>query len=273
MARTLRYVQFRSLASRVFQHYDLLRLWWYQTRAIRRFDRVFVCSDRDRRRLGRDNVVVVPNGVAVPPELPAREPDARTILFCGVLSYAPNVDAIRFFVSAILPRVRHEVPDARLLVVGRTPTPEIRALHDGTTVVVEADVPSVAAYYRRAALAVAPLRMGGGTRIKILEAWALGVPVVSTTIGCEGLEGVNGIHLRVADEPDRFARACVELLRDPSVGAPLAVAGRQLVRERYRWEAVTERAVAAVKDVVDGRPQVPSAGTRLRGSHLYRRLY
>jgi glycosyltransferase involved in cell wall biosynthesis len=241
----------RRWVNRVFHYYDLIRLSAYERRAIRRFDRVFVCSDRDRAMLARPNIIVVPNGIDVPTHMPKREPETSTLLFCGLLSYWPNRDAVRYFVESILPHIQHEIPSARLLVVGRSPSADLRDLADGAAVCIEADVPSVVEYYGRAAIAIVPLRMGGGTRIKILEAWALGVPVVTTSIGCEGLEGIDGSHFIVADTPIDFARACVDLLRSPSHRERLARCGRELAYARYRWETSTRNAIDAVGNLLN----------------------
>jgi glycosyltransferase involved in cell wall biosynthesis len=259
--RHLRFSPSRRRVYRAFHYADLLRLARYQRGAVRSFDRVFVCSEHDRVRIGRPNLVVVPNGIDVPPDLTTPAPDPRTLLFCGLLSYRPNEDAVQFFVDSIFPAIRREFPDARFVAIGRTPSSAVLALADGASVRIEPDVPSVADYYRRAAVAVVPLRMGGGTRIKILEAWSLGVPVVSTAVGCEGLDGADGEHLVVADTPEQFARSCVELLRSPARREALARAGRDLVSRRYRWETATRSAVLAVGELL-GLPTPPRPDTR-----------
>jgi len=235
---------------RLVDYSELLRLWAYERQTIGRFDRVFVCSDRDRERLRRPNVMVVPNGADVPAELPRNEPDGRTMLFCGVLSSRGNVDALEFFVGHILPEIQREIPDARLLIVGRAPVPRVRRLDNGGSVRIEADVPSVAEYYRQAALTVVPLRIGAGTRLKILEAWALGVPIVSTSVGCEGLGAVAGEHLLLADDPRQFARSCIALLRNPPLRQQLIKRGRDLVWQAYRWEAIDSRVVAMTQELL-----------------------
>jgi glycosyltransferase involved in cell wall biosynthesis len=230
---------------------ELVRLSAYEHQTVCRFDRVFVCSERDRDRFRRSNVVVVPNGTEVPSELPQNEPDGRTLLFCGVLSSRQNVDALDFFVQRILPEIRREIPDVKLLIVGRAPTPSVRRLDNGRSVLVRADVPSVGDYYRRALVAVVPLRIGAGTRLKILEAWALGVPVVSTSVGCEGLEAAAGEHLLVADEPQQFARSCVTLLQSPSLRQQLIARGRDLVERTYRWEAIDARVATITQELLE----------------------
>jgi glycosyltransferase involved in cell wall biosynthesis len=159
--------------------------------------------------------------------------------------YEPNVDAVRFFVRQILPRIRKQSPRARFVVVGRDPLPDIAALHDGDTITVTGTVDDVAPYLRRASVAVVPIRFGSGTRIKILEAFAHGTPVVSTTLGAEGLEVANERELLLADAPDAFAAACVRLAADGCLQASLAERGLDLVRRRYQWQDV-ERQVQAL---------------------------
>jgi polysaccharide biosynthesis protein PslH len=240
----------RRLMHRLFHRFDLARLAAFERRVISRFDRVFVCSEMDRDALHQPNVVVVPNGISVPVDMPAREADDATLLFCGLLSYWPNVDAVRYCVRSIFPHIQRAIPGARLVVIGRAPSADLRVLANGTSVVLAADVPSVVDYYRRSTIAIVPLRIGGGTRIKILEAWALGVPVVSTSVGCEGLEAVAGEHLMVADDPEGFAEACINLLRSPSLRERLARRGRDLVWKTYRWETSMRRAIVGVEDLL-----------------------
>ena len=131
------------------------------------------------------------------------------------------------------------------MVVGRDPQPNIAALHDGDTITVTGTVDDVAPYLRRASVAVVPIRFGSGTRIKILEAFAHGTPVVSTTLGAEGLEVANERELLLADDPDAFAAACVRLAGDEGLQASLAEHGLDLVRRRYQWQDV-ERQVQAL---------------------------
>jgi len=254
-ARRLRFTSLVQWPSLVLGLYELVRLWRYQAAAARWFDRVLVCSDRERDRLRSGNVIVVPHGTKVPSELPRSETDGRTLLFCGWLSYPPNADALEFFVARVLPLIRKEVPDVRLLIVGHAPTPRIRALPDGEGIQVAADVPSVAEYYRKATVAVVPLRFGSGTRMKILEAWALGVPVVSTSLGCEGLDVSDGEQLALADTPGQFARACVALLRAPALRRRLVQRGRELVWRKHRWEVIGAEVVGMAREVLVTEPE------------------
>ncbi len=252
--RSLQFDRSMSWRRRLFERYDLGRLARYESRAIASFDRIFVCSETDQQRLDRANVVVIPNGAKVPPQTLPEAGDGRTILYLGLLSYEPNIDGLHFFVRQILPKIRQQIPDARLLVVGRTPTAEVRALHDGETIVVCGDVPEVESYYRAATISVVALRYAGGTRLRILEAFALGRAVVSTKIGCEGLGVVDGEHLLIADEADHFARQCVRALRDPDLRSHLTGNGRKLVEERYTWSSIEDRLAALTTGLVDPGP-------------------
>jgi glycosyltransferase involved in cell wall biosynthesis len=214
-----------------------------QRRALRGFDRVLVASEQDRQALGGGpRLVLVPNGTTVPPRtLPAEASEPATILCLGTYGYEPNVDGLFAFLEGAWPQVRRAIPGARLLVVGRDMPERVRRLGGDPAIEVHPDVPDVAPFYRRAAISVVPLRVGGGTRLKILEAFALGRAVVSTKVGCEGLEIEPGVHLRVADAPGAFAEACIDLLRRPARRARLVAPARRRVEERYAWDAVRGR--------------------------------
>jgi len=253
--RMLQSFLIESQQRRALEYYDFCKLWLYQRRALRWFDRVFVCSARDREYVGNGKAVVIPNGATVPPAVLPDESDGRTLLYVGTRSYWPNVDGLLYFLRQIFPLIRLEVPHARLLIVGKDPPPDIAALHDGKTVCVEGNVPSVEKYYRQATVSIVPLRVGGGTRLKILEAFAVGRPVISTGVGSEGLDVVNGEHLLVGDDPVSFARSCITLLNDPSLRSSLVARGRDLVEQRYTWESVEGRVERMAHDLL-GEPHV-----------------
>jgi len=204
---------------------------------------VLLCSDLDVRRSGLPNARSVPNGANLNWSPPEQRPqvDDPALLFVGLLSYEPNADAVRWFASEVLPEVRSKVPGARFRVVGRGGA----ALRDelsvlpGLEMVGEVDdlEPELAA----ATLSVVPIRFGAGTRLKVVEAFANRLPLVSTTIGCEGIDGVHGRHLLVADDTRAFADACIELLEDEGRRLALASEAAALYEERYRWSAIQEQ--------------------------------
>ena len=225
------------------QYQRMLR---YEGRTLERFDGVLAVSDADRQTFAalypgaiRHPAHVVPTGVDTDYFAPApSDPASRTLVFTGSMDWLPNEDAMQFFCREILPLVRAEEPDVRFSIVGRAPTPAVRRLAEEHKVHVTGRVDDVRPYMKEAAVYVVPLRIGGGTRLKIFEAMSMGKAVVSTTVGAEGLPVTNGEHVMLADEPQTFARAVVHLLRDTARRAQLETAARALVVERYDWAAV-----------------------------------
>jgi glycosyltransferase involved in cell wall biosynthesis len=189
----------------------------------------FTASDLDRHRLG-DRPIVLRNVVPEPPAGYVRAPDGTpALLFVGSLTYEPNIDALEWFAAEVLPAVRRAVPGAVLRIVGQGRSPRVERLAGVPGVELVGEVTSVSPELARASVSVVPLRFGGGTRIKILEALAHGVPVVSTTIGAEGLGLRHGEHALLADTSTEIAAACVCLLDDPAEGVRLAERGATLV--------------------------------------------
>jgi glycosyltransferase involved in cell wall biosynthesis len=192
-------------------------------------------------------VRVVPNGVdcAHYEDLPTGRPAGeRVVLYVGAMSWQPNVAAVEFLSREVLPEVRRQLPDACVRVVGKDPPDHLRKT-DHLDVLGE--VPDVRPHLLQAQALAVPLEAGGGTRLKILEAFAAGLPVISTPVGCEGIDCVDGEHLIVADRR-QFAEKTIQLLSNPDLAARLAAAARRLVRERYDWTAIGVRACEAVTD-------------------------
>jgi polysaccharide biosynthesis protein PslH len=221
---------------------ELLKMRRFEKGLVRRPYEYAVCSEIDRRALGGGQTVwVIPNGTELPLPGERIEGGNPVVLFCGTLFYGPNVDAIKYFSREVWPRIRREEPRAKFLVVGRQPSPEVMRLHDNQSVTVIGPVPDVGPYYRQAAVVVAPIRFGGGTRIKILEALGHRKAVVSTTLGAEGLDVQHGKHLLIADTPAGFAQACASLLRDSAARRRLGEGGFALVQEQYQWSSIERR--------------------------------
>lgn len=207
-------------------------------------DRLLTVSERDREVFQtlapRARIAVVPNGVDLAgfaPSSTQRTP--HSLLFVGMMNYHPNDDGVRYFLDEILPRIRARVPDVHLTIVGGEPSATVRAAAS-PHVTVTGLVPDVRPYLASAEVLIVPLRAGGGTRLKLLEAMAAGIPAVSTTIGCEGLGAVHGQHLLVADTPEGFTRAVMTLLTEPATRSGIADRARQFVAARYGWEQVGE---------------------------------
>jgi glycosyltransferase involved in cell wall biosynthesis len=233
---------------------DLLRR--KEQAAARTAHSIFSCSHEEAgyfRRLGARNVLMVPNGVDTEALQYRRSttPGPPTVLFIGALEWAPNVSAVRFLARDVMPLVRARVPDAQLTIVGRRPGPEVLSLAEASRVEIIADVPDVRPYWQRANLLAVPLETGGGTRIKILEAFAAGVPVVSTPVGCEGISGSNGEHLLVAPR-ETFADSVIEVLLDPASAKTRAAAARTLAEQEYDWWAIGSRAAERLLFVAAG---------------------
>ncbi len=216
----------------------------YERSLPERFTRVLVAKDDDRAffpAASRGRVEVLPNGIALP-DAPAPEPErADTLLFVGTLGYAPNVDAVTWFAREVLPRVWEARPDVRFQVVGFGSGRHLaEALADPRCAVAESP-PELAPFYAAAALVVTPVRTGGGTRIKVLEALAHGRALVSTRFAPEGLSLRGGVDLELADTPRAMADACLALLADPARRRALGAAGRARVAERFDWRRIEEK--------------------------------
>ena len=214
----------------------------WEARYTKRFDCAITVSEVDRSLLlGEDpnlRVEVIPNGVDTrqyQPLLRANQPPA--IMFLGNMSYFPCIDAARYLIKEILPHVRRAIPEMEVWIVGADPVPEVRQL-ECDYIHVTGRVPDVSSYYDRSTVSVVPLRAGGGTRLKILEAMALGRPVVSTSIGCEGLDVINGEHLLVADRPEHFSEQIVCLFRDQVLYKKIVTNARRLVENNYDWDSI-----------------------------------
>ena len=200
-------------------------------------------ADRFRHDMGVPVVDVVDNGVDTTYFRPSDTPrQPATLLFLGSLEWRPNLDGARQLLERVFPAVRRDIPDARLLLVGRNPPDWLqRAAQSSPNVELHGNVPDVRPFLCRAGLLVVPLRIGGGSRLKILEALACGTPVASTRVGAEGLALSAGQHLEIADSIDDLARSIVGLARDPQRAARQAEAGRALVLRRYDWDRLADR--------------------------------
>ncbi|MGI9155912.1 MAG: glycosyltransferase [Marmoricola sp.] len=231
-----------------------------ERRATRDAAVVVVCSDVDAHRLSAPKVQVVANGYDLPADdvaTPGPVPDGPILLMVGLLTYPANLDAAVIFGRDVLPRIRDTVPEAGFRVVGRyDDEARVAALRGLEGVTVTGEVPDVAGELRAAAVSVVPVRFGGGTRIKILEALAHRVPVVTTTVGAEGLAVEAGRHLLVADDARAFVAACLQLLDDTVLRAALTEEGHRLWWERYRGAAVAPAITRAVRDAT-GRQSGP----------------
>jgi polysaccharide biosynthesis protein PslH len=207
-------------------------------------DIVLTTSDRDKALFSKDvrtPVFVVPNGVDTGYFTPttAIEPEPHSLVFTGMMAYPPNNDGITWFLDEVLPLIEAQVPQVKLYVVGKNP-PAAITRRASERIVVTGAVPDVRPFIWRSSVYVVPLRMGGGTRLKVAEALAMKKPIVSTRIGCEGIDVKDGESVLIADSPQPFADAVVRLLGDVRLCKALAENGHQMAKEKYDWNVIGE---------------------------------
>ncbi len=206
-----------------------------------------------RDRIPTKPTAVVPNGVDAEYFRPTgATSDPNEIVFTGLMSYRPNVDAVTFFVRTIFPRIRHLNPIARFTVVGAEPPPDVTRLA-GPDVQVTGAVSDVRPYLERAGVVVVPIRMGSGTRLKVAEGLAMAKAIVSTSVGAEGIDVRHGEHLLIADDPLLFADQVVRLSRERQLATELGTAGRAFAQARLSWKASAARLEAFHDELLDAR--------------------
>jgi glycosyltransferase involved in cell wall biosynthesis len=219
----------------------------YERRAFREADRVVAVSHEDAQLISdhfeSPHVVVVENGVDTTSIRPLQTPrEAGRVLFLGSLDWRPNLDAVEQLLSTVFPAVRARMPIARLCIVGRNPSAALQRRCQTTPgVELHADVADVRPFLAQSALLVVPLRIGGGSRLKILEAFAAGLPVVSTRVGAEGLRVDGGVHLVLADDVDSMAAGILGVLQAPDSTLLYTERARRLVEDEYDWEILAGR--------------------------------
>ncbi len=212
----------------------------WERRAVRAFDGVLAVSEDDRAWIQRHapaaTVRLAPNGVDV--EYYAPRPASQlssSVVYVGAMDYPPNEDAVVWFADEVLPPLRARHAEMGFTIVGRSPTPAIKALARRPGIRVTGEVEDIRPYLAEAIALVVPLRSGGGTRLKIVQAMAMGRPVVSTTLGAEGLEIADGDNIMIADSPERLTESIVRLAIAPDRAARIGLAGRQLALAKYDW--------------------------------------
>ena len=234
------------------------RMLRFERDALSRFDLVLAVSDADSQTFERlypgalrRPVHVVQTGVDTSYFTPMAGKDRRAhLVFTGSMDWLPNEDGMLYFVRDILPRIRQAEPEVTLSIIGRAPTPAVKRLGEEHGIEVTGRVDDVRPHVAQGDVYIVPLRIGGGTRLKIFEAMSMAKAVVSTTVGAEGLPVTSGQDLVIADEPAQFAEAVVNLIRDAGARRQIESAARQLVVEKYDWAAVAqdfEDALAAVR--------------------------
>jgi glycosyltransferase involved in cell wall biosynthesis len=220
----------------------------------READLIWTVSEKERQSLLRQTpglpVYLAPGGVDCDAIQPLPPEPGKEILFVGSLQYFPNVDGVQYLVNEIMPEILKRCPDAMLRVVGRQPDDRIRQLHNPPAISIVGEVEELKPFYRAARLCIVPLRSGGGTRLKILEAMAYGRPVVSTAIGAEGIDVEHGRNILIADTPAEFADAVSRVLNEPGLAEALAEGGRRLVERSYSWKSIADIMYARYEQMI-----------------------
>lgn len=254
---------------RLFANYHAWALAWlyrlearrlarYEVDVARRFDHAIFVTEREahllQQRVPERPISVIPNGVDLeyftPPQERERVTGPPMLVFTGMMNYFPNVDAVDYFCREIFPLVRAIIPATQLYIVGRNPTKHVRQLSRQSQVIVTGAVPDVRPYLARAQVAVAPLRIARGVQNKILEAMAMGLPVVGTPAALEGTWATTADGVRVADSPQAFAQALVTLLEDHALQRQCALQARRYVQHYHQWEEHNARLETLLRETV-----------------------
>ena len=253
-----------SALKRWFFAREAVMLERYERRMCQRAGINIVVSELDRELMARSapqaTFAVVENGVDVDYFTPVAPSAGRALIFAGRLDQYASRDAILFFLRSVWPLVRSRYADAEIHILGNNPPRELEVLASGQAGVhVHGFVPDVRPYFRNAAVSICPIRDGGGTRMKILDALALGMPIVSTTIGCEGIDVVPERDLLIADSPEQFVHQITRVFDDPALKASLARNARSLAERQYSWERIGRRLLAhytMLADRANAEPRV-----------------
>ncbi len=262
-------IESSMMASRVTKERNILRrqYWRKQARSLGgaeerwcpRFDVNLVVSEQDEKvltdSLARIKTRVVPNGVDIDYFRPRADPGGRTLFFCGNLDWYSNSEAMKFFFDAIWPRLTDHLGDVEVYVVGRMPPKWLKLLGAmDDRIHVPGFVEDVRPYFRKATVYVCPITSGGGTRLKILDALAMGVPLIGTSFACSGLSLEKGKHVLIAETPKEFVCQIEQVLSNLILRMSLATAGREIVERVYSWSIIGEKLLEAYEIAALARP-------------------
>lgn len=238
---------------KVLDSLEAAKLRRYERLKMPLYDAFVACTEADAAIVKHDvpkmPYLVVPNGADLRSFAPVAPWSGEPVLlYVGAMHYYPNIDAVHYFFENMFDRIRESVPNVHVRIVGHSPPPEIRELARESGVEVTGSVVDVRPYYSNATVFIVPLRLGGGTRLKIIEAMAMGLPVVSTSVGAEGLDIHDGQDILLADEPIAFADATVRLLTDAPLRQTLSVSARKTAQQ-YDWDKLAEPYVQLVLEL------------------------
>jgi sugar transferase (PEP-CTERM/EpsH1 system associated) len=250
----------RNLVRKALLMWNRRKLQRFETNSVQAFDLVLAVSREDRETFSKlgagDNVKVLQNGVNVDYFSPSDKEDDNSIVFVGSMDWKPNIDGVEYFIDSIFPLIRRANPVATFTVVGKSPPESVRRLgSEENGIRVTGTVDDVRPYLEKAAVSIVPLRFGGGTRLKVLEAFAAGKAVVSTSLGCEGIDCEDGNHIFIRDSAESFAAAVVLFLKDRILRRSMGARARGLAESEYDWRALGKKLRGYYEELLSGRQE------------------
>ncbi len=249
--------QEKNIFKKIIALLESLKLSNFEKKMWNKFDCSIACSPVDREIMQRyapeSKISMINNGVESDYySSNSNIVEKNTLIYTGQIGWHPNEDALVYFMNEIMPIIRQEIPDIKLWIVGNNPSSRIKELaQKNSNITVTGFVEDVREYVKKAAVYIVPLRIGSGTRLKILEALSMKKAVVTTTIGCEGINVENNKHLLIRDNPEEFAKAVLEVLKNDKLRISLGENGRKLIEEQYDWKIVF-RDLGEVLSVIPG---------------------
>lgn len=244
-----------SVIRKMFYKREFRKMYREELHCFNKQDMIFTTSECDKKIIHEDvpqvPKYVIPNGVETDFFKPSdREQEPYSMVFTGMMAYVPNDDGMLYFLDEIFPRIQEKIPQAKIYIVGIRPTKELKA-RENEHIKVTGFVDDVRPYVWRSSVYVVPLRMGSGTRLKVLEALSMKKPVVSTSIGCEGINVTDGESIIKRDDPEDFANAVIELLKNKKMRKKLTENGHDLVKAKYDWPVIGDKMLEIYNSVYD----------------------
>jgi Glycosyltransferase len=246
---------------KIYAFMQYLKMRSYESKIVEVFDKCFMLTENDSQRIKEMNPkvkeVTIPAGVDIIKYSPKpNTEEGMTILFLGSLNWLPNADGLKWFIDNVLDKVIAEIPNIKFFIVGKDPIDQVKRLHDGNKIIVTGYVEDERDYISKCSVFIVPLRIGGGMRIKILNAMSMGKCIVSTSIGAEGINLKNHHDIYISDEPETFAKDIIFLLRNQAIREKVSLNARETISTNYSWKAVFKIADAERVEVLEKYKEV-----------------